>query len=96
MPLLTAAPLPLLYGCRITRAPAAAARSPVSSVEPSSTTRISSQRAADARSWTTDSIEVASLNAGITIDVCGAFKASAIGPRRRSADLEICLRKRRC
>ena len=26
MPVLTAAPLPLLYGCRMTRAPAAAAR----------------------------------------------------------------------
>ena len=49
MPLFTAAPLPLLYGCRITRAPAAAARALVSSVEPSSTTSTSRQRAAERR-----------------------------------------------
>src|SRR5882757_640901 len=78
MPLLTAAPLPLLYGCRMTRAPAAAACAPVSSVEPSSTTRISSQGAAAARSRTTTPIESASLNAGMTTDVRAAFEASAI------------------
>ena len=43
MPLLTAAPLPLLSGWRMTRAPASRAAVEVSSVEPSSTTRISRQ-----------------------------------------------------
>src|SRR5215475_12975438 len=43
MPVFTAAPLPLLYGWRTTRAPARAACAAVSSVEPSSTTRISRQ-----------------------------------------------------
>ena len=41
MPLFTAAPLPLLYGWRTTRAPAPAAASAVPSVDPSSTTMIS-------------------------------------------------------
>src|SRR5580693_2234264 len=62
----------------MTRAPAAAACAPVSSVDPSSTTRISSQGAAAARSRTTTPIDAASLNAGITIDVRAAFEASAI------------------
>ena len=44
MPVFTAAPLPLLYGCRTTRAPAPLAWAAVSSVDPSSMTRISCQR----------------------------------------------------
>src|SRR5579864_8980355 len=62
----------------MTRAPAAAACAPVSSVDPSSTTRISSQGAAAARSRTTTPMDAASLNAGMTIDVRAAFEASAI------------------
>src|SRR6185369_8882303 len=60
------------------RAPAVAAIAPVSSGEPSSTTRISSQGAAAARSRTTGAIEATSLKAGITIDVCAARTASVI------------------
>src|SRR5262245_5645082 len=68
MPVLTAAPLPLLYGWRMTHAPASAARAAVASAEPSSTTRISRQGAAARRWVTTSPIAPSSLKAGITID----------------------------
>src|SRR6516225_4175327 len=73
IPVLTAAPLPLLYGCVITLAPAAAARAPVSSVDPSSTTRTSRQFAAARRFVTSGPTDNASLNAGITTDVSRAL-----------------------
>src|SRR5829696_1516545 len=75
MPVFTEAPFPLLYGCRMTRAPAAAARAPVASVDPSSMTRTSRHRAA-ARSWLTISpIASCSSSAGMTIDtVAGSAK----------------------
>src|SRR5687767_6391077 len=72
MPVFTDAPLPLLYGCRMTRAPAAAARGPVSSDEPSSTTTISFQAAAARRAATTSLIASASSNAGTITDVAAA------------------------
>src|SRR5262245_23871332 len=68
MPVLTAAPLPLVYGCRTTSAPASAARSPVASCEPSSTTRISFHAASARRLETTAPIAASSLSAGITTD----------------------------
>src|SRR5262245_1818941 len=68
MPVFTAAPLPLVYGCRTTSAPARAARSPVASVEPSSTTRISLHVASERRLETTSPIASSSFNAGITIE----------------------------
>ena len=76
MPLFTAAPLPLLYGCRTTRAPACVASALVPSLDPSSTTRISCHGAAALRSRTTAPIEAASLKAGITIDVSAASAMS--------------------
>src|SRR5438045_1637837 len=75
MPVFTAAPFPLLYGWRSTRAPAAAACVPVSSLDPSSTTSISRHGAVAARSRTTSLMDAASLKAGITTDVS---EASAI------------------
>src|SRR5262245_61006483 len=69
MPVFTAAPLPLLYGWRITVAPTAEAFALVASVDPSSTTRISCHAAAPRRSATTRPIAEASLNAGMTTDV---------------------------
>src|SRR5262249_2952943 len=91
IPVFTAAPLPMLYGWRTTCAPAAAASAPVSSLDPSSTTRISCHGATARRSVTTDAIEPASLNAGMTIDVAAGFDALSIGlsaaPPRRSSDI---------
>src|SRR3712207_3158527 len=66
MPVFTAAPFPLLYGCRTTRAPAAAARAPVASLDPSSTTITSCQSAAARRRATTSPIASASFIAGMT------------------------------
>src|SRR5947199_1421686 len=73
MPVFTAAPLPLLYGWRITFAPAASARVPVSSLDPSSITRTSCQRADDCSDVTSAPTEAASLNAGITTEVAVVF-----------------------
>src|ERR1700687_5860814 len=69
MPVLTAAPLPLLYGCRMTRAPASAARCAVSSVDPSSTTSISRQPAAALSSAISGPMAGPSSRAGMTTDV---------------------------
>src|SRR6478736_2117128 len=80
MPVLTAAPLPLLYGWRTTCAPAPVACAPVSSFEPSSTTRISCHDASARRSRTSGAIEAPSLNAGMTIDVTATLVAMAIAP----------------
>src|SRR5579872_6670564 len=82
MPVLTAAPLPLLYGWRTTRAPASAARDAVSSPDPSSTTRISCQRSAAASPRTTTPTDADSLNAGITTDVRPASVGSDMGHQR--------------
>src|SRR6185369_13445826 len=68
MPVFTAAPLPLLYGCRMTLAPAAPARSPVPSLEPSSITMTSRHRAADSSRETTSPMTGASFMAGITTE----------------------------
>src|SRR5262245_29782633 len=68
MPVLTAAPLPLVYGCRTTSAPASAARSPVASREPSSTTRISFHAASARRLETRSPIAASPLSAGITME----------------------------
>src|SRR4051812_13611395 len=65
MPDFTDAPLPLLYGWVTTCAPARRARSPVPSVEPSSTTMICCHAAAARSSVTTDSIDPDSSNAGM-------------------------------
>src|SRR5215472_13127083 len=72
IPLLTAAPLPLLYGWRMTRAPALSARVAVSSLDPSSTTTSSFQAAAARNDVTSAAIDAASLKAGMTIDVRAA------------------------
>jgi hypothetical protein len=61
MPLFTAAPFPLLYGCRTTMAPAAAAHADVSSLDPSSTTMISCQGPPATSADTTSAITAASL-----------------------------------
>src|SRR5512135_3667362 len=76
IPLLTDAPLPLLYGWRITRAPAASAASRVPSPDPSSTTRISRHAPADDRAATTAPIASASLNAGMRTVVCSSEATS--------------------
>ncbi len=80
IPLFTAAPLPLLYGWRTTIAPAPAARAPVSSVEPSSTTMISCHgpAAASADDDLGDRPR-ASLKAGMTTET-----SDGIGQRQRS------------
>src|SRR5262245_22571890 len=67
MPVFTAAPLPLLYGCRTTRAPASAAALPVPSVEPSSMTSTSCHGAAAESAVTTPPMLAPSLNAGTTM-----------------------------
>src|SRR5882762_2713395 len=64
----------------MTRAPPADALALVSSVDPSSTTRISCHDPALRRSPTTDAIDVASLNAGMTMDVAAPL---AIGHQFR-------------
>src|SRR5688572_23281287 len=79
MPDFTDAPLPLLYGCRTTVAPASAACAAVSSVDPSSTTRISCQAATWRSARTTSATAAPSLNAGMTTDVA----AGSAMPRRR-------------
>ena len=66
MPVLTAAPFPLLYGCLMTRAPAVAATVAVSSADPSSMTRTSRQVAAARNDWTTTPTAAASSKAGMT------------------------------
>src|SRR6185369_4281449 len=68
IPVFTAAPFPLLYGCRTTHAPAARAFADVSSVEPSSTTRTSRHGAVERMDETTVPIASASFIAGMTID----------------------------
>src|SRR5579864_5029624 len=78
IPVLTAAPLPMLYGWLMTRAPAAVARRAVSSVDPSSTTTISCHDAASRSASISGAIAGASLKAGITTDVDCAF-VSGIG-----------------
>src|SRR5262245_12858052 len=75
-PVLTAAPLPLLYGCRTTRAPASRARAAVASLEPSSTTMISRHRAARWSPWTTAPIDGSSSCAGITIETADGSATS--------------------
>src|SRR5258705_1330646 len=68
MPVFTAAPFPLLYGCLMTHAPAARARVAVSSADPSSTTMISRHGAAPRSCETTLPMASASFIAGITIE----------------------------
>src|SRR6185503_7666984 len=68
IPVFTAAPFPLLYGCRTTQAPAARALADVSSLEPSSTTRLSRHRVAVRREDTTVPMASASFIAGMTIE----------------------------
>src|SRR5258705_7569526 len=68
MPVFTAAPFPLLYGCLMTHAPAARARAAVSSADPSSTTMISRHAAAPRSCETTLPMASASFIAGITIE----------------------------
>src|ERR1044072_8641349 len=68
MPLFTAAPFPLLYGCRTTQAPALRACPAVSSAEPSSTTMISRQEAVRRSSDTTPAMLSASFIAGMTME----------------------------
>src|SRR4030095_7785103 len=68
IPVFTAAPFPLLYGCRRTHAPAARALADVSSVEPSSTTRTSRHGAAARKEATTVPMASASFIAGRTIE----------------------------
>src|SRR5262249_48118867 len=79
MPDFTAAPLPLLYGCRTTRAPAHDASVAVASPDPSSTTRISRHGAAALSARTTEPIDAASLKAGITMDVSDGSAISQQG-----------------
>src|SRR5215204_155500 len=78
MPVFTAAPLPLVYGWRTTRAPARAARSPVASREPSSTTRISLHSASARRLDTTSPIASSSFNAGITMETLDGSAKQAL------------------
>src|SRR6185503_3798426 len=68
MPVFTAAPFPLLYGCRTTHAPASRALAPVSSADPSSTTMISRHRAAPRSCETTPPMASASFIAGMTME----------------------------
>src|SRR3954463_3428093 len=75
IPVLTAAPFPLLYGCVATIAPAPRAVAAVASRDPSSTTMISCHRAAASSPATTPAITSASLYAGMTIEtVAGSAK----------------------
>src|SRR5215831_5716396 len=62
----------------MTRAPAAVARALVSSVEPSSITRTSRQRAAARSSLTTPAIAADSLQAGMTTDTAAGSATSAL------------------
>src|SRR6476620_8855297 len=66
MPVLTAAPFPMLYGWLITWAPADRARAAVPSDDPSSTTMISRHAPVDRNAATTESIELDSLYAGMS------------------------------
>src|SRR4030095_1803223 len=68
IPVLTAAPFPLLYGCRTTHAPAARALADVSGVEPSATTSTSRHGAAARKEATTVPMASASFIAGMTIE----------------------------
>src|SRR4051812_19635552 len=88
MPVFTAAPFPLLYGWRITRAPAAAASRAVSSVEPSSTTTISRHAAAACSPRTTAPIDAASLKAGMTTDVASG-PLTALGREAEVDDVAV-------
>ena len=85
MPLLTAAPLPLLYGCRITQAPVAAACAAVSSDDPSSTTRISRHAAEADNARTTAAMAADSLYAGMTIETDRGSAMTVPVPGRRMA-----------
>src|SRR5690554_5044038 len=67
-PLLMAAPLPMLYGWRTTRAPACSAIAAVPSAEPSSTTMISASGQAARTPGNTMARPAASLRAGRTIE----------------------------
>src|SRR5829696_339923 len=71
-------------------APASAACAAVSSVEPSSTTRISCQGPAWRSARTTAPTAAPSLNAGMTIDVA----AGSAMPRRRPDQRPLCVRCR--
>src|SRR5712691_137519 len=82
MPLLTAAPLPLLYGCVTTRAPALRASSAVPSVDPSSTTMISCQDATERRPATTDAMAAASLNAGMMTETDEGSATDGFNPKQ--------------
>src|SRR5512139_1993695 len=92
MPVFTAAPLPLLYGWRMTRAPAASARAAVASVEPSSTTSTSRHGAAWRSIETTPAIASCSFMAGRTTETSEASAKQLLhdavpgdGPRPRQA-----------
>src|SRR5262245_10359781 len=90
IPVFTAAPFPLLYGCRTTHAPAARALADVSSVEPSSTTRTSRHGAVERREETTVPIASASFIAGMTIDTLEGSAKQLLDhavPRDRLRDL---------
>src|SRR5262247_2700374 len=91
IPVFTAAPFPLLYGCRTTHAPAARAFAEVSSVEPSSTTRTSRQGAAARRDETTVPMASASFIAGMTIEILEGSAKQLLDhavPRDRSRDVQ--------
>src|SRR5262245_59675139 len=64
-----APPTPRLYASRATLAPAAAARTAVSSVDPSSTTSTSTSGISPRTSATTASMQADSLKAGMTTNV---------------------------
>src|SRR5262245_10843889 len=80
IPVFTAAPFPLLYGCRTTHAPAARALADVSSVEPSSTTRTSRHGAVERREETTVPIASASFLGGMTIDTMEGSAKQLLNP----------------
>src|SRR5205814_9001979 len=89
IPLLTAAPFPLLYGCRMTQAPASRALAAVSSAEPSSTTMISCHRAALRSSDTTVAMLAASFIAGMTMETAEGSAKELLDdavPRDRTGD----------
>src|SRR5436190_6964721 len=94
IPVFTAAPLPLLYGCRTTHAPAVRARAAVSSVEPSSTTRISCHEAASRSEDTTAPIASASFMAGMTIEIVDGSAKKLLDdavPRDRPCHMLTCV-----
>src|SRR5262245_7676962 len=82
MPLLTAAPFPLLYGCVTTVAPDADATVDVASFDPSSTTMISCHGAAAFSAPTTLLMASASLYAGMTMDTADGSATRLALPAR--------------